>query len=197
MTLETRTQPSPLEFRAGDTGRVLSGIAIVYNRETVIGDYFRERIMPGAFAGSLNSDVRALFNHDSSIVLGRTAAKTLRIKDQANALSFEIDLPDTQAGRDLAVSVERGDIAGTSFGFRVTKQEWDETGDLPLRSVIEAELFEISPCGNPAYGDTSLALRSLDEARKDSKRKNFSAASKRLRMKANLDLRSRGAESKA
>jgi uncharacterized protein len=193
MTLETRTQTSPLEFRAGDTGKVLSGIAIVYNSETRIGDFFRERILPGAFATSLKGDVRALFNHDSSIVLGRTTAKTLRLKDQANALSFEVDLPDTQAGRDLAVSVQRGDIAGTSFGFRVTKQEWDETGDIPLRSVIEAELFEISPCGDPAYEDTSLALRSLDEARKEGKRKNFTAASERLRMKADLDLRTRGA----
>jgi len=167
MTLETRTLSQPLEFRAGDTGKKLAGTAIVYNRETIIGDYFRERIMPGAFAKSLTGDVRALYNHDSAAILGRTAAKTLRLRDDANALSFELDLPDTQVGRDLAVSVERGDVAGSSFGFRVTKQEWDETGNLPLRSVLEAELYEISPCGDPAYADTSLALRSLEEARRE------------------------------
>lgn len=190
MTLETRTLSKPLELRADD-GKKLGGIAIVYNSETQIGDYFRERIMPGAFAKSLLGDVRALYNHDSNAVLGRTKAKTLRLQDSANALSFELDLPDTQAGRDLAVSVQRGDITGSSFGFRVTKQEWDETGPLPLRSVIEAELYEISPCGDPAYEDTTLALRSLDEARKEKRQHNFSAAATRLRMKADLDLRGR------
>jgi len=166
MTLELRTLSQPLELRAGDSGQTIGGAAIVYNRETNIGDWFREKIMPGAFGKSLQGDVRALMGHDSNIILGRTSAKTLRLQDSANALVFEVDLPDTQAGRDVAVSIQRGDLKGMSFGFMVTKQEWDETGDVPLRSVIEAQLFEISVVGDPAYGDTSVALRSLEEARK-------------------------------
>jgi HK97 family phage prohead protease len=167
MTLETRTLSRPLEFRAGDSGKIIAGIAVAYDSETTIGDYFRERIMPGAFGASLKGDVRALMGHDSNIILGRTSAKTLRLNDAANALGFEIDLPDTQAGRDVATSIQRGDLQGMSFGFVVTKQEWDDTGPIPLRTVTEAELFEISVVGDPAYGDTTVALRSLDEARKE------------------------------
>ena len=91
MTLETRTLSQPLEFRAGDTGKKLAGTAIVYNRETIIGDYFRERIMPGAFAKSLTGDVRALYNHDSAAILGRTAAKTLRLAKNGEEVIGEAD----------------------------------------------------------------------------------------------------------
>lgn len=197
MTLETRSLSRPLEYRAGDAGKTIGGVAVVYNSETIIGDVFRERIMPGAFAKSLQGDVRALMGHDSNIILGRTRAKTLRLSDSADGLGFEIDLPDTQAGRDVAESIHRGDLDGMSFGFRVTKQEWDETAPMPLRSVIEAELFEISVVGDPAYGDTSVAMRSLEEARKDRRQHNFTAAAMRLSRKAHLDLRLRRIESKA
>lgn len=166
MTLELRALSSDLEVRAGDSGKTIGGVAVVYNSETSIADYFREKILPGAFGNSLQGDIRALMGHDSNIILGRTSAKTLRLKDAANALSFEIDLPDTQAGRDVATSIQRGDLKGMSFGFMVTKQEWDDTGPMPTRSVIEAQLFEISVVGDPAYGDTTVAMRSLDEARK-------------------------------
>lgn len=190
MTMERRALVAPLEVRA--ESRTIAGYAAVFNSETDIGGMFREQIARGAFKPSLSGDVRALFDHDTSHVLGRTKAGTLRMTEDDHGLAVEIDLPDTQTGRDLRESMARGDIDGMSFGFRVTKQEWDESGEIPLRTIREVELFEVSVVTFPAYADTEVALRSLEDARKEVRQKNFNAAAKRLSMKADLALRKRG-----
>lgn len=190
--LERRATTNPPELRAGDAGKVARGYAALFNARTDIGGYFTESIAPGAFTETLRtSDVRALINHDSGRVIGRSAAGTLRLKEDDKGLAVEIDLPDTSDGRDLAIQLDRGDISGMSFGFRVTHDEWDETGKIPARTIHKVELFEVSAVAFPAYDDTSIALRSLDDARKEQKRKNFSAAAQRLRMKTTLDLQTR------
>lgn len=192
MTLERRATKTPPEVRADSAGKVAKGYAALFNTKADIGGYFTETIAPGAFDETLkSSDVRALINHDSGRVIGRSTAGTLRLKEDKTGLAVEIDLPDTSDGRDLAVQLERGDISGMSFGFRVTHDEWDETGEIPARTIHKVELFEVSAVAFPAYDDTTLAMRSLDEARKEQKRKNFSAAGQRLRMKATLDLQVR------
>jgi HK97 family phage prohead protease len=157
MTIERRALTAPLEVRADS--RTIAGYAAVFNSVTDIGGMFREQIAPGAFKSSMAGDVRALFDHDTSHVLGRTKSETLRLKEDAHGLAVEIDLPDTQTGRDLRESMTRGDIDGMSFGFRVTKQEWDESGEIPLRTIREVELFEVSVVTFPAYADTEVALR--------------------------------------
>ncbi|MCK1541437.1 HK97 family phage prohead protease [Bradyrhizobium sp. 179] len=193
MSLERRATTSPPEVRASDAGgKVAKGYAALFNNRTDIGDFFTETIAPGAFAETLKkSDIRALIDHDSGRVIGRSSAGTLRLKEDEKGLAVEIDLPDTTDGRDLAVQLERGDISGMSFGFRVTHDEWDESGKVPARTIHKVELFEVSAVAFPAYDDTTIALRSLDDARKEQKRKNFNAAAHRLRMKTTLDLRSR------
>lgn len=164
---ERRALSAPIEVRkaADAEGRTISGYAAIFNSVTDIGGYFREQIAPGAFANAIAGDVRALFDHDSSKVLGRTTAGTLRLSEDSKGLAIEIDLPDTQTARDLAVSMERGDISGMSFGFAVTRQEWDETQDPPLRTILECELAEVSVVTFPAYEDTEAAVRSLEEAK--------------------------------
>jgi HK97 family phage prohead protease len=169
MNIEKRTLTSPVEVRKGNSGQTVAGYAALFNSEAMIGDAFREVIAPGAFADALKADVRALVDHNSGRVIGRTTAGTLRMSEDDKGLAVEIDLPDTTDGRDLAVSLERGDITGMSFGFRVTKDLWDETGDMPLRTIMAVDLFEVSAVAFPAYDDTSLALRSLDAARRDAK----------------------------
>lgn len=191
---ETRALSAPVEVRATDSGRMVVGHAVNFNSETVIAGLFREKFAPGAFAKSIaEGDIRALFNHNTSLLLGRTKSGTLRVSEDDQGLHYEVDLPDTQAGRDLSVSMDRGDIDGSSFGFRSIKEEWDESGDLPLRTIIEAELFEVSPVTFPAYPDTSIALRSLTEARKDTGRRNSEAAQRRIAARrAETEMRLRG-----
>lgn len=165
MTLEKRTLTSPVEVRKAEDKRTVAGYAALFNSEADIGGAFREVIAPGAFADTLGSDIRALVDHDSGRVIGRSTAGTLRLSEDDKGLAVEIDLPDTTDGRDLAVSLERGDISGMSFGFRVTKDTWDETGDMPMRTIQAVDLFEVSAVAFPAYDDTSLALRSLENAK--------------------------------
>lgn len=180
MTLERRALTAPIEVRAADASRTISGYAAVFNSETDIGGYFREKIAPGAFSKAVSADVRALFDHDSAHVLGRTKAGTLRLREDDHGLAVEIDLPDTSVARDLAASMERGDIDGMSFGFRVTKQQWDEAQDPPLRTIQEVELHEVSVVTFPAYPDTEIALRSLDEVKKEIGKRNAEAAQRRI-----------------
>lgn len=170
MALETRTLTRPLEVRAATTGRTIAGYAAVFNSTADIGDSFREVIAPGAFSGSMQNDVVALIGHDRNRVLGRSSAGTLRLREDGVGLAVEIDLPDTTDGRDLAVLIERGDVSGMSFGFVVTKQSWDETGRVPTRTIQAVDLREVTVTAFPAYDDTSIALRSLDEARKESRK---------------------------
>lgn len=168
MTIERRAHVAPPEVRAEGAGKVAKGYAALFNSEADIGGCFREIIAAGAFSETLkNSDIRALVDHDSGRVIGRSSAGTLRLKEDDKGLSVEIDLPDTTDGRDLAVSMERGDITGMSFGFIVRHDEWDETSDPPTRTIHKVDLREVSAVAFPAYGDTEIALRSLEEARRE------------------------------
>jgi len=200
--LEKRGASLGVEARAADGKRTLAGYAAVWNSDTTIGDYFVERIAPNAFTKALKGDILALYDHDMGRVLGRTRSGTLRLSEDSRGLKVEIDVPDTSDGNDLWTLVERGDINGMSFSFRATKQEWDDTGDLPQRTVIEAELYEVTATANPAYPDTSLAKRSLDSARAEAdaakaeearRAENAAAAKRRLALKrAETEQRIRG-----
>lgn len=174
--------------------KVAKGYAALFNSETDIGGYFREVIAPGAFTATLkDSDVRALIDHDSGRVIGRSSAGTLRLSEDDTGLAVEIDLPDTTDGRDLAVLMERGDISGMSFGFRVTKEEWDETVEPPQRTIMAAELFEVSAVAFPAYEDTTIALRSLEVAKEEARKR---AEHNRQRAEARIAERKAASEQK-
>lgn len=171
---EIRSVAAPVEIRreqrADGQGEqvTLVGYAAVYNEETSIGGWFREVIRPGAFDRAVREgqDVRALFNHDANHVLGRSKSGTLRMESDAKGLRVEIDLPDTQMGRDVLKSVERGDVDGQSFAFRVVREAWDETDpDDPLRELMDLNVSDVSVVTYPAYEGTSIAKRSLEEAR--------------------------------
>jgi HK97 family phage prohead protease len=170
MSIEKRTIKRPLDIRAADSGRTIGGYAAVFNSEADIGGYFRDVIAPGAFDDAMAQDVRALVDHDTGRVIGRTKAGTLRMKQDDTGLAVEIDLPDTSDGRDLGTLIERGDISGMSFGFVVTKETWDETQDPPMRTIQALDLHEVSVVAFPAYDDTSIAMRSLGKVREDAER---------------------------
>lgn len=178
---EKRSLVIPVEQRA-DNGKVtVVGYAAVFGEVADIGGYFHEVIARGAFANTVKTaDVRAYFDHDRGRVLGRTSAGTLRLAEDTKGLAVEIDLPDTSDGRDVRELIARGDITGMSFGFRVMRQEWDETVDPPKRTILEVELMEVSIVSEPAYDGTSAALRSLEATRKERRQSNFSAAARRI-----------------
>lgn len=153
-----------IERRDKEPSKII-GHASVFNREANIGGWFIESVAPGAFRRAIaEDDVRALFNHDPNIVLGRNRAQpasTLRLAEDEVGLAIEIDPPDTQMARDLMVSIERGDISQMSIGFRALKQEWDESGDLLKRKLLEVELFDVSPVTFPAFTQTDVSVRSV------------------------------------
>lgn len=170
-TAERRDLTLDFELRKADDSSgpgILAGYAAVFNSWSEPLGWFREIIRAGAFKDSLESgaDVRALVNHDTGRIIGRNKAGTLRVSEDNRGLKIEIDLPDTQDGRDLATSVTRGDITGMSFGFEVKKDRWTRNKDdeLEERELLEIELFEVSAVPFPAYPDTTLAKRSFDSA---------------------------------
>ncbi|WP_454599115.1 HK97 family phage prohead protease [Qipengyuania sp. SM2507] len=184
---ERRSFSKGLELRAegdGESGTTTKGYACLFNNVADIGGYWQERFAPGAFGKSLGErDVVALHSHDDGRPMGRMSRDTLRIAEDDKGLRFENDLPDTQDGRDLATSIDRGDIEGMSFRFRSLKEEWDETQDPPMRTVIEAELYEITYTAFPAYPDTEVGMRSLEHARREQRNHNKSAALSRISMR--------------
>lgn len=177
-TKEIRALPVTLVVRAtgeGDnTTRTITG-AIKYSTESAemrdwYGDTFVEEISAGAFDESLKvRSVVGLWSHDTSQVLGNTRSGTLRLQSTDKELSFELDLPDTTSGNDTYESIRRGDVDGVSFGMRVTKDKWSsedrDEGKIYKRSILNAELYEISPVAFPAYPANEVAVRSLDEFR--------------------------------
>lgn len=163
---ERRSLIEPVEFRGEEDGKriLAAGIAIRYNTVSKdVGGYV-ERIHPSAAKKTIKErDVVALTNHDPNMLLGRTSSGTLRLTNDAEALRYEIELPDTTAGRDTAVLLERRDIIGSSFGFRnVVPPEWSKTEDgRALRTVVELSLRDVGPVTFPAYDSSEAALRSL------------------------------------
>ena len=145
-------------------GRALSGYAAVFNSEANLGQ-FSEVIRQGAFRDTLvaGHNVRALYHHDGSALLGTTRGGTLQLREDAKGLAFELALPDTTHGRDLAILVDRGDVAGCSFGFKVREggDRWEHRGQTLVRELLAVDLVEVTLTSDPAYADTTVALRSL------------------------------------
>lgn len=197
--IEKRASGLGVEVRADSDKRTLVGYAAKFDRLADIGGYFQEKIAPGAFADAITGDIRALVDHDPGRVIGRSKSGTLRLAEDGTGLRVEIDVPDTTDGNDLWVLVERGDISGMSFGFRVTKETWDETGDVPVRTIHKLELHEVSAVAWPAYEDTTIGLRSLEAARdgagKDAEKRAADAAAAARRVaekRAAMEQRIRG-----
>ena len=167
-----------------DKPKTIRGYAAVFNKLSENLGGFREKIAKGAFTATLErgDDVRALFNHDSSQVLGRTAAGTLKLEQNTKGLKVDIKPPDTQVSRDLLVSIERGDISAMSFGFRTVSDSWETKNKEEIRTLIEVDLFDVSPVTYPAYTDTTVAVRSMEQAKEAREPKTLEIQRMRLRL---------------
>lgn len=166
--LERRTYNEGVELREEGNALTAIGYGSVFNSYSQNLGGFVERVDPAAFNKALGDqqDVRALFNHDPNKVLGRSKSGTLRMSVDDVGLRYEIDLPNTPTGQELAELLKRGDISGSSFGFRAMDEEWSLTDDgFPLRTLKSVALRDVGPVVFPAYSDAGAALRSLAEER--------------------------------
>ena len=165
-----------IEIRSGGDLRTIStnklaGYAAVYNSKSQDLGGFVERIISGAFKKSLTNPghIRALYEHDQQKMLGRVGSGTLKLEENSKGLYFELSLPDTSYARDLGILVERGDINGCSFGFQVPPggDHWEMIDGVLTRDVSNVDLREITITGNPAYLDTTVAVRSMEAWQQD------------------------------
>ena len=159
-----------VDLRAGLEGesRTLEGYAVVFGSMSEDLGGFREIVEPGAFGEALNEspDVRALFNHDPSLVLGRTVNGTLRLAEDATGLRVAVTLPDTSYAADVHRLVERGDVNQMSFAFRTRKggETWATEEGQRVRRLRSLALYDVSVVTFPAYQATTVAARALEMA---------------------------------
>lgn len=140
----------------------LRGYAALFNTPTDLFRGLRETIKPGAFKRTLHegADVRALFNHDPSLILGRNKAGTLKLEEDSKGLKVEIQPPNTELGRSVVESIKRGDVSQMSFAFSVVKRTEEDLGEGQWEWTLEdVELFDVSPVTFPAYPDTTISAR--------------------------------------
>lgn len=154
------------EFQTREDGENLSieGYFAVFNSNYDIGYGMSESIAPGAFDGTLSDDVRALINHDTTLVLGRTAAHTLELRQDERGLWGRIAInPNDSDAMNLYNRVKRGDVNQCSFGFDILEEDTEFRGDDEIHWTIKAvKLYEVSCCTFPAYEETSIAARQRD-----------------------------------
>lgn len=156
----------PVEIRMdGDAIRV-SGYAAVFNEEADIGGMFREVIAPGAFTDAIGrDDVVFLINH-AGLPMARTRSGTLTLREDSRGLYMETELdPEDPDVRAIVPKMKRGDLDKMSFAFFPEVQEWDDSGDVPVRTIRQVELSDVSIVTSPAYAGTDIGLRSLQEHR--------------------------------
>lgn len=149
------------------SGPTLRGYAAVFNSLSHDLGNFRETINPGAFRGTLKTrGVLALYGHDRLALLGRTSTGSLKLHEDGYGLAFQLHLPSTQLGRDIAELVADGELSQMSFGFLVPPNgdTWSREGTRNIRTLREVILYEVSIVSEPAYERTSVALRKALDA---------------------------------
>lgn len=165
--LERRFTPGQVEVRASAADqRTIGGYAAKFNKPSQNLGGFVEFIAPSAFNRSRGNDwpdVLARYNHEDNYLLGTTGARTLRLSVDDTGLLYDVDVP--QARADVYELVQRGDVAKSSFAFRVIGNEGDEWGlsdqNFPQRTLLSVDLIDVAPVNVPAYMDTTSAVRSL------------------------------------
>jgi HK97 family phage prohead protease len=172
---ESRFLSASVELRAAaetEKPPIVRGYAAKFDVESEImatrsGESFVEVIARGAFDDVLNDDIRALINHDPNLVLARSknGVGSLKVGTDEIGLFYEFEIPDTQIGRDLKTSIERGDIDQSSFGFIIKEEKFEKRANGMIQRTINKvrQLLDVSAVTYPAYPDATVALRSIQE----------------------------------
>ena len=162
--LQIRSNCFDFETREDGENPVIEGYFSVFNTNYDMGLNMSESIAPGAFTKSLSNDVRALINHDTTYVLGRTAAHTLELREDSHGLWGKITInPKDSDAMNLYERVKRGDVSQCSFGFNIVSENTDIREDGSVHwTITEADLHEVSVCTFPAYEETAVSARAHD-----------------------------------
>jgi uncharacterized protein len=154
--IERRFTSGAVEVRTRGTETVIEGHAAVFEKLSQNLGGFVERVMPGAFTKTLKeADIRALFNHDENLVLGRNKSGTLDLSEDDTGLYYRIRPPETSYAQDLMTVIERGDVSHSSFAFMAIDEEWGlSEQDFPRRDLLQVHLVDVSPVTYAAYLDT-------------------------------------------
>jgi len=162
---ERRFAVGAVELRSADADAVpiAEGYAAVFGRRSLDLGGFTEVIDPAAFTKTLTeANVAAYWNHNDDYVLGDLKSGTLRLAVDDHGLRYDVDLPASWPGSYVAELLRRGDVRGSSFGFRTIRDKWEQDDNgVITRTLLEVALIDVSPVGRPAYPDTDAALRSL------------------------------------
>lgn len=159
---QVRSVSSEFKTRQDGDDLKIEGYFAVFNSNYDIAPGMSESIAPGAFKNTLSGDIRALVNHDSTLVLGRTSAHTLELREDEHGLWGSIDInPKDSDAMNLYERVKRGDVSQCSIGFDILSEETEirENGEIHW-TMTELKLYEVSCCTFPAYESTNIAARS-------------------------------------
>lgn len=161
---EVRAAKTEFTTREDNGDLTIEGYFAVFNSIYEIAPNMTESVAQGAFSNSLSGDIRALTNHDTTLVLGRTKAHTLELREDEHGLWGKISInPNDRDAMNLYERVKRGDVDQCSFGFEIVNEETDFREDGSVHWTIkDVNLFEVSACTFPAYQETNIAARSAE-----------------------------------
>ena len=174
--------------------KTIRGYVLKFNeRSLLLFDEWYEKVCKGAFSRSLETNtIKALWNHNTDVVLGSTKSRTLSLKEDDVGLFFEVDLPNTTMGKDLYESIKRGDVDGVSFGFYVRENgdrwEYLKDEDVYERTLLDIDLVEISPTAFPAYPSSEAGARSLESRNLKTKEERLEALKLKEKLEARIKL---------
>lgn len=178
-------RPIHTEFITREDGErpTIEGYFAVFDSIYEIAPNMTESVARGAFSRSLGGDIRALTNHDTTLVLGRTKAHTLELKEDEHGLWGKVSInPNDTDAMNLYERVKRGDVDQCSFGFEIVAEETDFRTDGSVHwTITDVNLFEVSACTFPAYQQTNIAARSAEAT--DRKKAETAAWKKRMEEK--------------
>lgn len=163
---QIRSAPVAFQTRNDETGPVIAGYFAVFNNPTELWPGCIEQIAPGAFASSLDGDVRALIDHDTRLVIGRTTVGTLTLREDSTGLYGEIKINEHDSdAMNLYARVQRGDVSQCSFGFDIIAEDYvaSPDGQTCTWTVRDLILYEVSVVTFPAYDATSVSARAASD----------------------------------
>lgn len=141
----------------------IEGYFAVFNSNYDLGMGMSESIAPGAFTNTLADDIRALVNHNTTLVLGRTSAHTFEVRQDEHGLWGKVKInPNDQDAMNLYARVQRGDVSQCSIGFDILDEETEYRGEEVHWTIREIKLYECSACTFPAYEETAINARTKD-----------------------------------